>query len=353
MSTPTKIAFLYSEIAGYTLACFRELAKSADILLIKWPVNEEAPFEFDFPENITVIDRKNYLVSDIQRELEEFKPQVIVCSGWMDKGYLKAIIAYKENIPKIVCIDNHWVGNLKQRIASLISPFYLKRIFSHAWVPGIPQKTFAEKLGFKKNILTGFYVADTEKFNEVYSNHLIGKQQNFPKRFLYLARYVEHKGIFEMWNAFVEWQKETPNEWELWCVGTGDEWENRVKHEKIKHLGFKQPDELADIIKETGIYVLPSKFEPWGVSVQEFAVAGYPMIISRAVGASTRFASTENSIIIEPGNIEELKLAFEAMANKSSEELQEMACKSHEIGLQLTPQIWTKTLLNLLKEWKN
>ena len=47
-----------------------------------------------------------------------------------------------------------------------------------------------------------------------------------------------------MWNAFVKWQQNNPSDWELWCVGTGDEWENKVEHDKIKHFGFIQPSKM-------------------------------------------------------------------------------------------------------------
>ena len=43
-----RILFLYTEIAGYTVACLNELRKSeVEIFLIRWSVNKEAPFYFN------------------------------------------------------------------------------------------------------------------------------------------------------------------------------------------------------------------------------------------------------------------------------------------------------------------
>ena len=348
MSGKAKIAFLYTEIAGYTVACLKELAISADVLLYRWPVNSEAPFEFQFPENVEVIDRKGKTVDEIYNHLVTFGPEKLICSGWMDKDYVKIVKKFKRSIPTVVCIDNHWVGSLKQKIASAISPVYLKRTFTHAWVPGDPQFKFAVKLGFPTaRIERGFYCADTDLFTEAYTRTKEEKRKIFPKRILYLARYVEHKGIFEMWNAFIEWQKNNPSDWELWCVGTGDEWENRVEHEKIRHFGFMQPSEMSDIIRDTGVYILPSKFEPWGVSVQEFAVAGYPLLISEEVGAASAFCRTENGFVFTAGSEEEIKRVFEQLERLSGQELIQMAGKSHQIGLENTPCIWTEKILNI------
>src|SRR5690554_8171443 len=62
-------------------------------------------------------------------------------------------------------MDNHWLGGPKQQLMRVLAPWVLHRSFSHAWVPGSPQKTYALKLGFKaERIQTGFYSADVPLF---------------------------------------------------------------------------------------------------------------------------------------------------------------------------------------------
>ena len=91
----------------------------------------------------------------------------------------------------------------------------------------------------------------------------------------------------ELWQAFIELQSEDPNEWELWCLGIGDI--EAVEHPKIKHFGFVQPKDLSAITLQCGVFVLPSRFEPWGVVVHEFTAAGLPLLLSNVVGASSTF----------------------------------------------------------------
>lgn len=342
-----KVVFLYTEIAGYFLACVEELSKSCDVLIVRWPVNKEAPFNFSSQSTVKIIDRNEYAESDLTKIVHEFQPDIVVCSGWLDKGYLKIAKSFLKKIPVVVSLDNHWTGSIKQRIASLLSPFYLKNRFTHAWVPGQPQEIYARKLGFGSNILLNFYCADTPLFNKIFEHTFSGKKEKFPHRFLYVARYVEHKGIFEMWKAFSEFSQETNSDWELWCLGTGDQWENRMLHPKISHLGFVQPNEMEKYIQQSGVYILPSKFEPWGVSLQEFAVCGFPLLVSDKVGSATKFLK-ENGIQFEAGNVEEIKNAFKIMASKSDTKLLEIGSKSHTLGMTLTPADWTKNLLSLL-----
>ncbi len=345
MTTRPKIVFLYSEIAGYFLACASELSKQADVLVIRWKVNQEAPFKFDYPKGLNIAVKDEYSFNDLKQKIKDFNPDILVCSGWMDKDYLKIIKSFKKAIPTVLTLDNHWTGDLKQKLASVISPFYLTNKFTHAWVPGKPQQKFAKKLGFK-HILKGFYCADVNLFNAIY------KQQTpeFKKQFLYVGRYVKHKGIFEMWQAFIELQKEKPNDWGMLCIGTGDEWDNRIKHPKIKHIGFVQPNEMEGYLKEKSVYILPSKFEPWGVTVQEFAVTSCPLILSKNVGASEQFLiDGENGYLMNEVTINSLKNAMKNIINLTKKELINMSEKSHQLGVSYTPKMWTNTLLSILK----
>ena len=336
------------------MACVKELSKQADVLVLRWPVNEEAPFDLSKFSDIRMLDRSEYDQKKLEQELHDFSPSILVCSGWMDKGYMKAARSFKKKIPVVVSLDNHWIGSLKQKIAASASPFYLQRIFTHAWVPGKPQEEFAKKLGFKgSKLLTNYYCADVPLFEKQYQKTFPDKKKNFPKRFLYVARYVEHKGIFEMWQAFKEVLREEVNcDWELWCLGTGEEWENKEEHERIKHFGFVQPADLEKYVAETGVYILPSKFEPWGVSVQEFAVSGFPLLISKSVGAKWTYVK-ENGIEFEAGNVAALKAAMKRIIYMEEDELIKMGERSHEVGTSFTPEDWAHNILSILPEWKN
>jgi len=344
-----KVAFLYSEIAGYFMANVKELAKEHEVLIFRWPINSEAPFNFDEINNVRIEDRSKYTQDQIEDKLKQFNPDILVCSGWMDKGYVKAAKSFKKKIPVVLTLDNHWTGGLKQKIAATISPVYLKRIFTHAWVPGDPQAKFAEKLGFKgSNLLRNFYCADVDLFTSKYEETFKSKEDSFPKRFLYVARYVEHKGIFEMWQAYKELRASGEIDWELWCIGTGSEWENRTESEGISHFGFVQPNDMGKYLEGSGVYILPSKFEPWGVTVQEFALSGFPMIISESVGAKHTYLK-ENGFEIKSGSVEAIKEAMLKFSKMNDNELVRMGKRSHEIGLSFTNKMWVENLIAIAR----
>ncbi|MBD3637608.1 MAG: glycosyltransferase family 4 protein [Crocinitomicaceae bacterium] len=346
-----KVAFLYTEVAGYFLACAQELSKSAEVLIFRWPVNKEAPFDLSSYSNLTLLDRTDYSQQELEEKLHEFDPSAIICSGWMDKGYTRAAKTFNKKIPVVVTMDNHWTGSIKQHLATMTAPFHLKKVFTHAWVPGKPQAMFAERLGFTgEHLLRNFYCADANLFNEQFKRTFPTKKDRFPRRFLYVARYVEHKGIFEMWQAFSELQEEEETDWELWCLGTGDEWDNKMEHDKIKHIGFVQPTELEQYVAQTGVYILPSKFEPWGVSVQEFAICGFPLLLSNKIGAKwTYLKDGINGFEFQAGSVKAIKEKMKEVMRMTDEELVRMGEKSHEIGMSFTPEHWVENLLSILK----
>ncbi|CAG5079775.1 glycosyltransferase family 4 protein [Parvicella tangerina] len=346
-----KIVFLYTELAGYTITCLKQVIKDypdVGLHVFRWPVNKEAPFDFDF-EGIQIYNKQELSREELFAKVAKINPECIVISGWIDKDYTAIAKAYKQKIPVVLTIDNHWRGNLKQIAASKLSRFLIRNKFNKAWVPGEIQAKFARKLGFtEEDIFKGFYSADTELFARYGDSVSSAKHENFPKIFLYVGRYVEHKGIFDIWKAFVELQEELSNDWELWSVGTGDQWEERIEHPQIKHLGFVQPTDFQEIIDQTSVYLLPSHFEPWGVSLHEFVAAGYPVIVSDQVGSAEAFCEEElNGYTFSAGSVAEIKKAMKKMMDLPQDRFNEMANHSRTLSLQITPEKWAETLIKI------
>lgn len=345
------VLFLYTEIADYFIKCCEELSKTSNVHIIRWPVNKEAPFVFSFSDKLNVYEKGDFNYSQLDALVKKINPDVIVCSGWIDKDYLNLTKPYFKKIPTVLTCDTHWTGSLKQHLATLLSRFFLLNRFSHAWVPGAAQTQYVKKLGFdQKKIKTGFYCCDLEKFNKIYKTQQPLKKNTFPKKFLFVGRYYEFKGIADLWEAFIQLQNETSNEWELWCLGTGSI--APVAHEKIKHFGFVQPKDLEEITKKCGVFVLPSHFEPWGVVVQEYAASGFPLVTSSAVGANEVFlAEGRTGFSFTSKNINELKKTLKKIISLSDSQLCEMATKSHEAAQKINPTNWTNTVLEIYNEF--
>ena len=341
-----RIVFLYSELAGYFLACAEAIGQHRDVAsvnIVHWPIHPEAPFQFSSTDHYTLHPKAKHNRESLKELFAQINPTALVCSGWMDSDYNALAKAHCNRIPVVLTLDNWWTGSLKQRLAVLTAPWFIKRRFNRAWVAGAPQVLFAQKLGFSGSFLaTGFYCADPRPFQAVYERR---KSTPTAKKLLYVGRYLEIKGLRKLWAAFAELSEEFPD-WELHCVGTGDLWEERMIHPKIFHHGFKQPYELAPFLEDAACFVMPSKKEPWGVVLHEMAIAGLPLIASKNIGSATAFLKTgENGHAIDSS---ELTDRIKQFCQLSDSDQKRMGQCSHQIGTQHLPKNWSANLMKLL-----
>ncbi len=342
-----KIIILYQELAFYTLRCIEALASEhgVEIHMVSKPVNKEAPFKFETNNSrIHFYNRDKYDMAKLQKLVNTVSPNLIYCAGWIDKEYLQLVKNNKKDYNTLLGFDNQWLGTLKQRLATIYGRLFLKPHFKYSFVPGAKQKAFAQKLGFRnENIITGAYSADISTFNEYYNPNK--KHHN---TFLYVGRYVQQKNIEMLWQAFIEILPEIGNDWKLICAGTGNI--APINHSNIIHKGFVQPKDFQNILNESNIYILPSCFEPWGVSVHEMACAGFPMILSEKVGASEVFLEEgKNGFLFNPNDKEALKQKMKQMVTLSANELQKMREQSHSFGQRITPSTWADQLMSAMK----
>lgn len=350
--TKKNIVFLYSELAGYVVSAYNELASQGhNVTVVRWEVNKEAPFQFNFHDNITVRVKDEFDQDSLLKFVESTNLDLLFISGWMDKEYVHVAKKMKKKIPVVTGIDNFWLGTAKQKVGSVISKFVIQNKFTHAFVAGEPQREFAMKMGFaNKNIITGLYTADTKLFDDYFDATFENKKQSFPKVFLYVGRYMEVKGSDNLFKAFARF-KEQDTEWKLWCVGTGEDFDDRLIHEDVTHFGFVQPDKMTEIIQGSSVFVLPSRKDNWGVVLQEYAAAGFPILSSKMVGASSAYLEDEvNGILLEDSSPENLLKGMKWFAKKSDQELIEMGQVSKSLSAKNSAKIWCKNLLSILNE---
>lgn len=348
-----KLLILYSEIAGYTLACLDQLLQRPDlqVRLIRWPVNAEAPFHFEFGERIEVIDRSTLSQAELEEQVRGFAPDAIFTSGWIDKGYLKALPQRPRGCPVICGLDNQWTGSLRQRVATWLSPWLVRRHFDFMWGAGPRQRAFARQLGYDDaHIREGYYSADVARFNHAYQQqHAARFSAEGPRRLLYVGRIMAHKGIEELVAAFL--QTDPALGWQLELVGKADDSVDLPQHARISQRDFVQPEALPAIYGQAQAFAFPSRVEPWGVAIHEAAAAGLPLLASDAVGAADVFLEEgQNGFRHQAGSVASLHEALQRLMACDAEPLQRMGDHSHALAQRITPQTWADTLLDMIHQ---
>lgn len=349
-----KCLFLFNELAGYTVSCLKKLSvqEHVEVHVFKFPVNQVAPFRFSLEgENIFYYNRPDFTDGQLLEKIRNINPDVILCGGWSDKGYMRVCKNFRKSIPVILGFDNPWRGTFRQYIAAIIGPFIIHKYFNRCWVAGLPQRIYARKLGFREEFIKdGIYSCDYDFFHDLYNQFRPAKAESFPKRIIFIGRYTKLKGVSELWEAFTRFQDESPNEWELWCLGKGDLDTDFPKHDKIKNFGFIQPSEMGSFISGTGVFILPSHYEHWGVVVHEFAAAGFPLVCSTTTSAATTLLKDNfNGFLHEPCSAEALVSVFHKIKNTPSSVLLEMGDRSAVMAAKITPSKWASDLMQYIK----
>ena len=350
-----RLAILCSELAGYMLSCWKALhdLHGVELLVYCYEAEENAPFQFGALEWIRHrLPRRGASVGEMTRRLAEFKPDAVFMSGWMDNGYLAVARAMRrQNVFVIAGSDGQWRGTLRQHVGTLTSPLLLKPSIDVLWAAGERQVQFARRLGFHgQRCWRGVYCCDWEKFAHAPDEALAP----VTPAFLFVGRYVAEKGIGDLLDGYREYRRHTLTPWDLVCVGTGPLASILQGQPGVKDLGFVQPDHLPAIFKElAGVFVLPSRVEPWGVVVQEAAASGLPLICSEACGAGVHLLQEGfNGWLFDTGDTEQLAACLHRAATTAPAVLRELGRRSHQLSRMLTPSGWADKLIKGVAELK-
>src|SRR5690606_34557147 len=202
----------------------------------------------------------------------------------------------------------------------------------------------ARTLGFNGDRLwDGYYACDWDAFASAGQGSARAAAP-FERAFLFAGRYVPVKGLDTLLAAYRMYRGRVSDPWRLRCAGTGP-LQSELAGEGVEDLGFIQPDALPAVMAEASAFVLPSRFEPWGVVAHEAAASGLPLILSDACGAGVHLLRhLYNGYSFPTGDAASLARAMVAMHELSDDRRQAFRQASFELSKQYTPQRWAETL---------
>ena len=112
----------------------------------------------------------------------------------------------------------------------------------------------------------------------------------------------------------------------------------------VRDLGFLQADEYAETLKQVGVFILPSYYDPWPLVIHETTSAGLPIICSYQCGSSVELVQEGvNGFLFEAGDIQSLTKLMQFVSKNV--DLPQAGKQSYVISQRYNPKFWAHNLM--------
>ena len=135
-----------------------------------------------------------------------------------------------------------------------------------------------------------------------------------PMRFLFVGQLIPRLGIAELLAAFLQL-----TEGELYVAGDGPLRPlvtQAVQSGRVTYVGHVDRSALQRLYADSDVLVLPSRYEVWGLVINEALEHGLPIIATEAVGAVDDLVLSDvNGYVTRTGDVDELREAMARIAD--------------------------------------
>jgi len=313
--------------------CRQFQAQGADVTVLAPDLAGAAEFDagqnlrikrFSLGESKTTFAKskqKRNLIQILRHCIDDWRPDVILCTEWDPCGYL-ASLAARRRVPYFLIAHGMELMQIPRSFPARQSKVLLRRqTFKNA------RRIFAVSSFTRERVLAlgvpGEKVSVIPNGVEVSNGSMsAGNQRNGSKRILTtVSRLVPRKGHDAVLRAMPLILEQIPNV-VYRIVGSGPE-RDRLQaltgalqlQSNVEFYGEVGDDERERLLGECDIFLLPTRetptdFEGLGIAVLEAMQNGKPVIVTRAGGVPELVDEGRTGIVVEPDNHQALAQAI-------------------------------------------
>jgi len=341
------VVICWSAPSGYWGACWRALAAVPGVRLhvIAFRPPAEAPFDeavFAGLDYTLLDERQRTDAAAVERLVVELRPDVIQFVGWFVPAYRRVALSPRlRGARKYMSMDTPWRHGL-QRLTGLRYRRYLAAL-DGVGVTGERSWQYARRLGFPESVIRrNMYSVDDEALGRVYAARDPGGR---PRSFLFTGRYAGVKAIDVLLAAYARYRSAVADPWPLVCCGGGELGHLLAGAAGVVNRGFVQPRDMPAVWREAGVFVLPSRFDPWPLVLVEAAQSGLPVIATNACGSAVEVLRHRYNGFIVPTD-DPVALA-DALAACHGVDLALWGERARAHALGFTAALWAERWLEL------
>ena len=193
----------------------------------------------------------------------------------------------------------------------------------------------AENMQIKDNVFVVPNVCETISEEPVDLAH-----HREPVKIVYCGTFVKSKGVFDLVEAFEKAKFNYPVILDLFGNGTTP----KIEKKNINVRGWVEHNEYLKLLPSYDFLVLPSKYETFGLAYVEAMGVGLPVIGTFGPAIPEIVKNNETGLLVEFGNIEQLAMALEKLANNLELRIELGKNAWADVKNRFSPQIVLKKL---------
>jgi glycosyltransferase involved in cell wall biosynthesis len=348
-----RILILYAEVMEYFLTGILQFENDfPDIEILLFELDERKLTSYKFESNKFVYKKKSDFktYNNFKKVCLNFDPDLLLVSGRMHPHYIRIAREMKNTgVYTVTLQDTQYNNSFRQLIIRLFSNYLYKKNFNGFWGAGSLQTAFALSLGYTvDNIFEGVYSANTNVFKQ---KDYFQIKNNSNKTIIYVGRFADEKNFNMLIEIFQKVNRDFNNIHQLYLIGSSD---FQIDDNQIKIFPFTSSIDIIKYATNADIFCLPSKSEPWGLVIHEFASLGLPLLLSNKCGANKKFLINGfNGYEFDPFDKIDFEKKMRILLKLSNEKLKYLGANSNFLGLQHNAKIWSATLWSILLKAKN
>jgi glycosyltransferase involved in cell wall biosynthesis len=346
-----RVALLTEIPAPYRIPLFNALAKLVELRVLflrrghpdrHYDLHrDELEFDWRTLPGLELSVRSHWLVLNGSVTGRLRHADAVILGGWNQPAFWEALAACRlRGVPVILWVESTRRDErsgrhepVKRRLLRAIDAFL---------VPGSASREYLEDLGVKRDRIT---VAPNAVDPGIFGS-AVRTRSDGPVRLLAVGRLAREKGI----DTLLEAAQGLPVD--IVVAGAGPEEADlkRLAGPNVTFLGNVERDALPELYANADVLVMPSRSEPWGMALNEAALAGLPLVSTTAVGAGWDLIEEGvNGFRVEPNDPTALGEALTRLI-EDAEFRKTARARSREIASRFTPEAWADAVAGLVGE---
>lgn len=271
-----------------------------------------AVFSLLFGKRLNVRFKAWQLNRIYQKAVRRYGTPDILYSHYLFNTQIAITLKQKYNIPLVAM--EHWSEMGRTPIKPAIIPI-AQDAYEHT------DKLLTVSSALQKNIQSQLH----NVFPLVVHN-MVGPEFTYhtsttphPFTFITTGSLIHRKGFDLLPTVFLQVKDSLPTDWQMLIIGDGEEHAG-LQHQindnglqnHIRLLGQKTKTEIASLLQNSDVFILPSRGETFGVAIIEALACGLPVVATRC-GGPDDIITPDNGVLVPVDDIDALATAIQTM----------------------------------------